>query len=102
LLSGGQKQRLGIARALITSPKILVLDEATSALDAESENDITASILELKGTTTVILIAHRLSSVRIANQVVYLSNGRKVAEGTFEAVREAVPDFARQAELMGL
>lgn len=102
LLSGGQKQRLGIARALITSPKILVLDEATSALDAESEHDITASILELKGTTTVILIAHRLSSVRIANQVVYLSNGRKVAEGTFEAVREAVPDFARQAELMGL
>jgi ABC-type multidrug transport system fused ATPase/permease subunit len=102
MLSGGQKQRLGIARALITNPQILVLDEATSALDAESEKDITDSILDLKGKTTVILIAHRLSSVRIADKVVYLNHGNKIAEGTFDSVRSEVPDFARQAELMGL
>lgn len=102
MLSGGQKQRLGIARALITGPRVLVLDEATSALDAESENDITSSIVGLKGKTTVILIAHRLSSVRIADKVVYLSGGEKISEGSFEKVRQLVPDFARQAELMGL
>jgi ABC-type multidrug transport system fused ATPase/permease subunit len=101
-LSGGQRQRLGIARALFTKPKLLVLDEATSALDGQTEADITNSIQTFKGLVTTVIIAHRLSTVRNADQVIYLENGRIVAKGNFEEVRKAVPDFDKQAKLMGL
>jgi ABC-type multidrug transport system fused ATPase/permease subunit len=101
-ISGGQRQRLGIARALFTNPLLLVLDEATSALDGETEARISESILQLKGSVTVIMIAHRLSTVRDADQVVYLDGGTIVAKGNFQHVREAVPDFEKQARLMGL
>jgi ABC-type multidrug transport system fused ATPase/permease subunit len=101
-MSGGQRQRLGIARALFTKPKLLVLDEATSALDGETEANVSAAIRALKGDVTVILIAHRLSTVREADQVVYLEEGKIIATGTFEEVRAAVPNFDRQASLMGL
>jgi ABC-type multidrug transport system fused ATPase/permease subunit len=101
-ISGGQRQRLGIARALFTNPLLLVLDEATSALDGETEARISESILQLKGSVTVIMIAHRLSTVRDADQVVYLDGGTIVAKGNFQHVREAVPDFEKQAKLMGL
>jgi ABC-type multidrug transport system fused ATPase/permease subunit len=101
-MSGGQRQRLGIARALFTKPKLLVLDEATSALDGETEANVSAAIRALKGEVTVILIAHRLSTVREADQVIYLEDGMILATGTFEEVRTAVPNFDRQASLMGL
>jgi ABC-type multidrug transport system fused ATPase/permease subunit len=101
-LSGGQRQRLGIARAMFTKPKLLVLDEATSSLDGETEAAISSSIHSLAGKVTVILIAHRLSTVREANQVVYLESGRAVASGSFNEVRESVPNFDSQAKLMGL
>jgi ABC-type multidrug transport system fused ATPase/permease subunit len=101
-MSGGQRQRLGIARALFTKPKLLVLDEATSALDGETEANVSSAIRSLKGDVTVILIAHRLSTVREADQVVYLEDGKILATGTFEEVRKAVPNFDRQASLMGL
>jgi ABC-type multidrug transport system fused ATPase/permease subunit len=101
-LSGGQRQRLGIARALFTKPKLLVLDEATSALDAETEASISTAINELRGSTTIFMIAHRLSTVRNADLVVYLDAGEVVATGTFEEVRNVVPNFERQAKLMGL
>ncbi len=101
-ISGGQRQRIGIARALFTKPKLLVLDEATSALDGGTEESISADIQSLKGSTTVVLIAHRLSTVRDADLVLYLNKGEIVARGTFEEVRNAVPDFDRQAKLMGL
>jgi ABC-type multidrug transport system fused ATPase/permease subunit len=101
-MSGGQRQRLGIARALFTKPKLLVLDEATSSLDGETEANVSAAIRTLKGNVTVILIAHRLSTVREADQVVYLEDGKILATGTFEEVRAAVPNFDRQASLMGL
>ena len=101
-LSGGQRQRLGIARALTTSPRLLVLDEATSALDSETESELTESIQALKGSSTIIMIAHRLSTVRQANKVVYLSEGKIQAVGTFEEVRSRVPNFDNQAKLMGL
>ena len=101
-LSGGQRQRLGIARAMFTKPKLLVLDEATSALDGQTESDISSSILGLKGSATVVMIAHRLSTVRFADLVVYIDGGKILAQGTFEEVRLRVPDFEVQAKLMGL
>jgi ABC-type multidrug transport system fused ATPase/permease subunit len=101
-ISGGQRQRLGIARAMFTRPHLLVLDEATSALDGETEASISDAIHALRGSTTVVIIAHRLSTVRNADRVVYLSNGRVLATGTFEEVRNAVPDFDHQARIMGL
>lgn len=101
-LSGGQRQRLGIARALFTNPKFVVLDEATSALDAETEKNITKSIKSLHGRATVLVIAHRLSTVTEADEVLYFEKGRIVARGKFEDVRSKVVDFDRQAKLMGL
>lgn len=101
-MSGGQRQRLGIARALFTKPKLLVLDEATSALDGETEEAISQSVQQLRGNVTVIMIAHRLSTVRNADVVIYMDKGKVIATGTFDEVRSAVPDFDRQAKLMGL
>lgn len=101
-VSGGQRQRLGIARALFTKPKLLVLDEATSALDAETESNVSLAISSLRGNTTVVMIAHRLATVRNADLVVYLDQGQALAQGTFDEVRAAVPDFDRQAQLLGL
>jgi ABC-type branched-subunit amino acid transport system ATPase component len=101
-LSGGQRQRLGIARAMFTKPKILILDEATSSLDGESEANISQAILQMKGKTTVILIAHRLSTVRAADNLLYIDGGILKASGSFDEVRQKIPDFDRQAKLMGL
>jgi ABC-type multidrug transport system fused ATPase/permease subunit len=101
-LSGGQRQRLGIARALLTKPKLLVLDEATSSLDGETEANIAEALISLEGAVTVILIAHRLSSVRNSKKVIYLNEGQIVCQGPFEYVRNEVPDFDKQAKLMGL
>jgi ABC-type multidrug transport system fused ATPase/permease subunit len=101
-ISGGQRQRIGIARALFTKPKLLVLDEATSALDGGTEESISRDIHKLKGSTTVVIIAHRLSTIREADLVLYMDKGVIVAQGTFEEVRNVVPDFDRQAKLMGL
>jgi ABC-type multidrug transport system fused ATPase/permease subunit len=101
-LSGGQRQRLGIARAMFTDPKLLVLDEATSALDGETEMEVSNAIRKLRGNTTIIMIAHRLSTVRDADMVVYMESGKVVSTGSFEEVRSQVPDFDKQASLMGL
>jgi ABC-type multidrug transport system fused ATPase/permease subunit len=101
-ISGGQKQRIGIARALIMRPKLLVLDEATSALDAESENQIEATIRQLSGQVTILVVAHRLSTVITADKVAYMEGGEILAEGKFEYVRSKVPNFDSQARLMGL
>ena len=101
-ISGGQRQRLGIARAMFTKPRLLVLDEATSSLDAETEAGIAEAIHGLRGSTTVVMIAHRLSTVRNADLVVYMDDGCVLTSGTFEQVRNAIPGFDRQAKLMGL
>ena len=101
-LSGGQRQRLGIARALLTKPKIVIFDEATSALDAETENRVSESILKLTGECTVIFIAHRLSVVRSADMIYYIDKGRIVNQGTFDELRSINADFNNQANFMGI
>ena len=87
---------------MFSNPLLLVLDEATSSLDGESELRISESIKKLRKNTTVIMIAHRLSTVKDADLVVYLGEGKFVAMGTFEEVRAKVKDFDYQAQLMGL
>ena len=98
-LSGGQRQRVGIARALYRKPKILVLDEATSSLDGATEYRITETVERLSGLMTVIVVAHRLSTVRHADKIVFLSAGSVAAEGTFEEVRELSPEFSQLVSL---
>ena len=100
-ISGGQRQRLGIARALFTSPKLLVLDEATSALDGQTVLEISKALSRLSEDVTVIIVAHRLSTVRDVDQVIYVDQGRIIAKGTFDEVRSLVPDFDIQAKLIG-
>lgn len=101
-ISGGQRQRLGIARALFTKPKLLVLDEASSALDGPTEAELSLAFQRVRGDVTVIMIAHRLSTVRNADKVIYMEKGQIKSVGTFEEVRVSVPNFDKQAFLMGL
>jgi ABC-type multidrug transport system fused ATPase/permease subunit len=101
-LSGGQRQRLGIARAMFTKPKLLILDESTSALDAQTELAVSEAIAAIPYEITTVIIAHRLSTVRKADQVIYLYEGVMSANGSFEQVRSQVIDFDEQAKLMGL
>jgi ATP-binding cassette subfamily C protein len=99
-LSGGQVQRLGLARALYTNPKLIVLDEATSALDAEAEASISDSIHSIGKDTTVVVIAHRLSTVQRADQVHVIDDGKLVASGTFKELRKSVPMIQEYVRLM--
>jgi len=101
-ISGGQRQRIGIARAIVSNPALIVLDEATSSLDGETEAEISNYLNKIKGRCTVVMIAHRLSSVRSADTVLYLDHGKTVAIGNFEYIKTAVPKFEIQASLMGL
>ena len=87
---------------MFTKPNLLVLDEATSSLDGETEVALSTAILKMKGKVTIVMIAHRLVTVKNADLVVYIDKGRIVATGSFAEIRELVPDFDRQAEIMGL
>lgn len=98
-LSGGQKQRVGIARALYRTPSLLVLDEATSALDNETERRVTDTIEALKGQVTVVVVAHRLSTVKNADSIVFLKEGVIAGMGPFDELRRANADFAHLVEL---
>lgn len=101
-LSGGQKQRIGIARALFTNPRIIVLDEATSSLDSGSELRISDAMRSLTEDISVVMIAHRLSTVVDADKVIYLEEGKCISIGAFSEVRNKVQNFEEQARLMGL
>jgi ATP-binding cassette subfamily C protein len=100
--SGGQLQRLGIARALLSQPKLIVFDEATSSLDAETENRISDAILRLRGKATLIVVAHRLSTIRHADHIFFVNDGKILDSGTFNELKEKNSDFKSQASLMGL
>lgn len=101
-LSGGQKQRLGIARALITNPRLLILDEATSSLDGLTESEISTALRSMKGEITLIVIAHRLSTIVEADRIYFLEVGTVKGVGTFSELRGSHPEFLEQARLMGL
>ena len=100
-LSGGQRQRICIARALLTKPEVLVLDEATSSLDNETEFEIMQVLNQLKGTLTLIIVAHRLSTIKNCNKILFMRNGKIESSGTFDELRLSNPFFDRQAELAG-
>jgi subfamily B ATP-binding cassette protein MsbA len=87
-LSGGQRQRLFIARELFKEPQLLILDEATSSLDSEAERVIQQSIDDLRGRMTVVIIAHRLATVRSADQVLVFEQGKLVEQGAYTTLRD--------------
>lgn len=98
-ISGGQRQRIGIARALYRQPSVLVLDEATSALDNKTEHLITRTINSLSGRLTIVIVAHRLSTIRNVDKLIYMSKGTIEAEGSFDEVTAASTEFAELVEL---
>ncbi|PIQ83617.1 MAG: hypothetical protein COV75_06635 [Candidatus Omnitrophica bacterium CG11_big_fil_rev_8_21_14_0_20_63_9] len=99
LLSGGERQRLAIARALLPQPPILIFDEATSQLDAQSEHLITEAIERLRAGRTVLVIAHRLSTVRLAHRIVLIQEGRIVEQGNHDELLQKSPLYRRFCEL---
>ena len=101
-LSGGQRQRIGIARALYLDPSILILDEATSAVDNETEAQITEAINAFRRKKTIIIIAHRLSTLRGCDYILYFEAGKIGGKGSFEELIKTQPGFKRLVELSTL
>ncbi len=101
-LSRGQKQRLAIARALYRDPDILIFDEATSALDVKIESEITDMLLNICKNKTIVAIAHRLSTLKACNKLVYLKDGELLGVGTFKDLSERFPEFAELIRLSSL
>lgn len=100
-LSGGQRQRVGIARALYHDPEVLVLDEATSALDGSTEEAVQQAIAHLAGRKTVIIVAHRLTTIRDCDAVYLMEGGRFVAEGTYDGLMRTNALFRSMARVQG-
>lgn len=98
-LSGGQKQRIGIARAIYNNSDVLILDEATSSLDSQAEFEVSQAIEQLSDTKTLIIIAHRLSTLRKCNRLVYINDGRVIDSGSFDELYEKNADFKNLVEL---
>ena len=94
-LSGGQRQRLAIARALVQKTEIILFDEATSALDNETQMQIQQAINNMKKNYTILIIAHRLSTIIGCDRILYLENGKIVAEGTHEELLEKSLEYRK-------
>jgi ATP-binding cassette subfamily C protein len=101
-ISGGQRQRIGIARALYHDPDVIVFDEATSALDSEAEYEISQAIHGLAQEKTLIIIAHRLSTVRMCEKLIFLNRGQITDMGTFDELIDINADFRRMVKLNDL
>ena len=97
-LSGGQKQRIGIARALYYNPDVLILDEATSALDNITEKTVMEAVNKLSKKITIIMIAHRLSTVRKCDKIIVLEKGKVSAEGTYDELSKRNIHFKKMIE----
>lgn len=98
-LSGGQRQRLGIARALLSRPGLLILDEPTSALDSQTEDNLTQMLATLNGKTTIIIIAHRLSTIADADMVIAIENGLLVGKGSLQQLATEFPHLINASQL---
>jgi len=92
-ISGGQRQRIGLARAMYSNPELLILDEPTSSLDQQNESEIVSELNSLKGRVTIIMIAHRISTIKNADKILYISQGKMIAMGDFESISNIVPNF---------
>ena len=101
-LSGGELQRISIARALYLNAKLIVLDEGTSSLDGNTEKYVTDYLFSLKGEVTIIIVAHRLSSIKMADNIYYLEEGEVKGSGKFNQLQESLPGFAEQVKNMSL
>jgi len=97
--SGGQRQRIGIARALYHDPQVLIMDEATAALDNETERALMESIEVLSGERTIVLIAHRITTVKKCDIIFFLSNGRLMAKGTYDSLLSTNDEFRQMAQV---
>jgi ABC-type multidrug transport system fused ATPase/permease subunit len=102
-LSGGQRQRLAIARALVQKTEIILFDEATSALDNETQESIQKAINNLQSEYTILIIAHRLSTVINSDRILFLNDGKIVASGSHEELLKICPEYKKlyEAELRG-
>jgi ABC-type bacteriocin/lantibiotic exporter with double-glycine peptidase domain len=96
-LSGGQRQRVGIARALYHDPAMLILDEATSALDNLTERSVMDAVHSITGKKTIVMIAHRLSTVRNCDRIFLMRDGRVASSGRFEDLVAGDDEFRRMA-----
>ncbi len=101
-LSQGQKQRIAIARALYRDPEIIILDEATSALDVQVEHELTEMLKEISKSKTIIAIAHRLSTLKVCNKLIYIKEGQLVDIGTFEELSRKYSDFNTLVKLSSI
>ena len=101
-LSGGEKQRLGIARALFSKPKVLILDEATSSLDVDTESLLVKSLDNVRKEMTIIIVAHRYSTIRNADKLIYLDQGKILSQGSITKVRSEVSNFDDQMKNIGI
>lgn len=101
-VSGGQKQRIGLARALYLDCELLVLDEATSALDVSTESSISQHLENFRGAKTIVTIAHRISTVRNADRIIFFSDGRVIGFGPFQDLYNSIPEFKKMVDLSNM